>query len=301
MKVLVSGSSGLIGTAVVAALRASGNGVARLVRRGAHARGTAIEWHPGHPLDADALYTYDAVIHLAGRTVAGRWTEAVREEILKSRVTGTRTISTAVAQSFRQVGKPKTLISVSAIGYYGSRGDEVLTEKSGAGQGFLAHVTEQWEASTWTAQQAGVRVVLPRLGLVLARQGGALARMLPIFQLGLGGKIGDGQQYWSWVTLDDTVRALDFLLRNTTQRGPINVVAPNPVTNGEFTRTLAKVLHRPAVFPLPATVARLAFDKMADELMLASQRVKPEALEKSGFKFKDVELEEALVRVLRKA
>jgi uncharacterized protein (TIGR01777 family) len=284
----------------VSKLRAAGHNVARLVRRGAQAQGADIEWHPGHPLEPEALFAYDAVVHLAGRSVAGRWTEAVREEILKSRVAGTRTISTAVAQAFRQTGKPRTLISASAIGYYGSRGDEVLTEKSGSGNGFLAHVAEQWEAATWTAEQAGVRVVMPRLGLVLSWEGGALGRMLPMFRLGLGGKIGNGRQYWSWVTLDDTVRAIEYLLRDKIVSGPVNVVAPNPVTNAEFTRTLAKVIHRPAFFPLPAGVARLAFGAMADELLLASQRVKPMVLEKSGFRFKDTQLRKALERVLGK-
>ena len=299
LNILISGSTGLIGSATVASLASRGHGIACLVRHAASGGGTDVEWHPGHPLDPQVLYSYDAVIHLAARSVAGRWNKSLREEILASRINGTRTISTAVAQSFRQIGSPRVLISASAIGYYGSRGEEILTENSPHGTGFLAEVGEKWEAATWTAKEAGVRVVLPRLGVVLSRQGGALAKLLPPFRLGLGGRIGSGRQYLSWITLDDVTAAFDFFLRDTSIRGPINLVAPNPVTNAEFTRAVATAVHGPAIFPLPAAIAKLVLGEMAEEVLLGSQRVMPEALQKAGFRFRDPELGPALNRLLQ--
>lgn len=296
MNILISGASGLIGSAVLQRFRGSGHQVARLVRRAPIGPGE-VEWNMDR-LEAKSLMPFDAVIHLAGKTVAGRWNDYAKKQIIESRVRGTTSVAQAVGEARKFYGRPNVLISASAIGYYGSQGDERLTEDSGRGRGFLADVAEAWESATASATQAGVRVVMPRIGLVLSRKGGALAKMLPLFRLGLAGKIGSGHQYWSWITLDDVVRVIEFAL-NSSISGPVNAVAPNPVTNEQFTKTLAAVLHRPAVFPLPAFMARVMFAEAADELMLSSQFVLPKKLQEAGFEFRDTELKPALENVLR--
>ena len=299
MKILVSGSSGLIGSAAVHHLTKQGHQVSALVRDPRKAKPGDVPWSPQRPLAPDALSPFDAVIHLAGKTVAGRWTEKSKAEIRESRARGTRVIAEAVAQAFRSGGCPRVLVSASAIGYYGSRGDEMLTEESRAGNGFLAETGREWESATGAAGHAGVRVVMPRIGLVLSTRGGALAKMLPAFRMGVAGRIGSGHQYWSWITLDDLVRVMEFALVDERVSGAVNAVAPEATTNAEFTKVLASVLHRPALFPLPAYVARLAFGAMADELLLSSQRVEPAKLNALGFKFQDADLRSALERVLR--
>lgn len=298
MKILVSGASGLIGSAAVHHFTKQGHQASALVRDPRKAKPGDVPWSPERPLTPDALSPFDAVIHLAGKTVAGRWTEKSKAEIRESRVQGTRVIAEAVAQAFRSGGRPRALVSASAIGYYGSRGDEVLTEDSRSGNGFLADISREWESATEVATRAGVRVVLPRIGVVLSTRGGALAKMLPAFRMGVAGRIGSGHQYWSWITLADLVRVIEFALVDERVSGPVNAVAPQAATNAEFTKTLAAVLHRPALFPLPAYVARLAFGAMADELMLSSQRVEPTKLNALGFKFEDGDLRSALERVL---
>lgn len=299
MKILISGSSGLIGSAVAARLRDKQYSIGRLVRS-APMRALDVQWSTNSPLDPAKFSQFDAVIHLAGKTVAGRWSDSAKREIRESRVAGTKNIATAIAESFRKTGKPRAMISASAIGCYGDRGEEVLTEQSARGTGFLADVCREWEGATEAASKAGVRVAMPRIGLVLDSQGGALAKMLPVFRLGVAGKIGSGQQWWSWISLDDVVRVFEFALVNDLVNGPINTVAPEPVTNEQFTRTLGRVLRRPTVFTMPAFAARAAFGAAAEELILSSQRVKPAVLEKSKFTFHDRELEPALRRMLVK-
>jgi len=241
----------------------------------------------------------DAVLNLAGRSVAARWTERVKAEIRESRIPSTAALARSIAASYKLHGKPTTFVSASAIGYYGSCGDELLTEARSSGQGFLPEVCREWEAATATASEAGVRVVTPRIAVVLSKDGGALAKMLPIFRLGLGGRIADGRQWFSWISLEDVASIFTFTLTNERVRGAMNAASPNPVTNAEFTRTLAAVLHRPAIFPLPASIARLIFTSQgAEEMLLSSQRVVPSKLEELGFQFRDRELKPALMRIL---
>lgn len=299
MNIVVTGSSGLIGTAVCSHLQGIGHRVRRLLRRRTNAASNDLFWTPGETLDLGS--DTDAVIHLAGRTISGRWNASRKREVLESRVIGTRSIAESVALAWKKHGKPTVLISTSAIGYYGNRGDETLTEESVSGEGFLAEVCRQWETATSVASGAGARVVIFRLGLVLSPQGGALAKMLPAFKLGIAGKIGSGQQFWSWVSLNDVVRAIECALAPNSLSGPVNLVAPQPVTNAEFTKTLATALHRPAFFAMPAPIARLAFgSESANELILASQRVSSQKLESAGFKFEDRELRQCLEQMLKK-
>ena len=234
MRVMVSGASGLIGRALTRALIAEGHQQVTLVRRAP--RESEVQWNPSVPLDPTKLGGCDAVVHLAGKNIAGYWTEKFKQEVRESRVRGTQTLATAAAQSHRQSGRPRVFISASAIGYYGDRGDELLTEESGPGQGFLADLAQQWEAATSPARDAGVRVVNLRIGVVLGRGGGALQPMLLPFRLGLGGRIGSGKQYWSWVSLDDVVGAILFALQNGSFRGPVNVVSPEPARQEESRR-----------------------------------------------------------------
>ncbi len=298
MKIVITGASGLIGSAIISSLEPERQ-VIRMVRSRTPAA-NEIPWNPGETLDAALLADVDAVIHLAGRNIGVRWTETAKREIVASRVKGTRTISQAVAESFRRTGKPNVLISASAIGYYGSREDERLTEASASGTGFLAEVGRAWEEAASAAREAGVRTVFPRMGVVLSRSGGALARMLPPFRLGLGGPIGSGRQWMSWIALNDVVGGMRHLLRWENLNGAVNLVAPNPVTNAEFTRALGKALHRPAVIPVPAFAIKLALGEMGDELLLSSTRVLPKKLEESGYKFRyprvDGALEELVAR-----
>jgi len=292
-RVAVTGSTGLVGSALVRHLTDGGHEVIRLVRDGSTGGAGRLTWDPGTgTIDPGALDDVDAVVHLAGENIAaGRWTPARKDRILRSRVDGTRRLSEALARSARP---PRALVCASAIGFYGDRGEEVLTESSGPGQGFLAEVCRHWETAAEPARRAGIRVVSLRLGMILSGRGGALAKMLPLYRLGLGGRIGHGRQYLSWVTLTDTVRAIEHAVRTDLLRGPANVVAPRPATNRAFTAMLARVLQRPAVLPVPAWVLRLALGEMADALLLAGARVEPMMLLATGFRFVHDELENAL-------
>ena len=288
-------ASGLLGTAITQALEGKGVLVARLVRGGTPSSAAHIRWEPDKPLDL--IPGFDAVIHLAGESVVGRWTAAKKARIRDSRVLGTRTLAEAAARLER---KPRVFLAASAIGYYGDRGDEVLREESVSGTEFLAEVCREWEAAADPAVQAGIRVVHLRIGVVLSRQGGALDKMLPPFRLGLGGRLGNGQQWWSWIHVDDLVGAVQHILGDEALRGPVNFVAPNPVRNAEFTAALGKVLSRPAIFPVPAFALRLALGGMADGALLASQRVEPARLLASGYAFRFPELPAALENILGK-
>lgn len=294
VQVVVGGATGLIGQALTAALRDSGMQIRRLTRRRAAGPGE-ITWDPlAGTLDHTALEGADAVVNLAGRRIApGRWTEAARREIVESRVLTTRLLVRALAQ-VAPAHRPPVFISASAIGIYGDRGDETLTEVSPPGGGFMADVVRAWEAEALAAP-AGVRVVCARFGLILTRTGGFLAPILPIFRLGVGGPLGSGRQWWSWVHLDDVIAAVQFAMRTPTLQGPVNVVSPQPVRNREFTRVLAGVLRRPAILPTPAVAVRLLLGRQqADELILSSQRVMPARLSEQGFAFRWTDLRAAL-------
>lgn len=297
MRILISGANGLIGSAVRPALVADGHSTAALVRR--PAAGDQVQWSPSSRLDPSAIEQFDAIVHLAGKNIAGRWTAKFKREVRESRVQGTRTVATAAAESFCQRGTPRIFVAASAIGYYGDRGDEQLTEASSRGEGFLADVCQEWEDAAAPAADAGVRVVHLRIGVVLTQDGGALRAMLPAFRLGLGGPVGDGRQYMSWVTLSDVVGAFRFALTNNNVTGPANVVSPQPVRNRDFVRALGAALHRPAVFPLPAFVVKALFGEMGESLLLASARVEPAKLQASGFQFAHPDLTEALRVTLR--
>ena len=289
MRVAISGASGFIGSAVARLLEAGGHQVTRLVR--GRPRAGEIHWIPAGAIDPQAFEGFDGVVHLAGESIAGRWTAARKARILNSRVQGTLTIAAPLA---RLQQKPRALVSASAIGFYGPRGEEILDETSSPGSDYLSEVARQWESATEAAARAGIRVVLMRFGVVLGAGGGALARMLTPFRMGAGGRIGPGQQWMSWIALEDAAAAVEHALGNGSLRGPVNVVAPNPVRNSEFTRTLGQVLHRPTVLPMPALAVKLAFGEMGTTLLLGSQRVLPKRLEASGFQFKYPELKEAL-------
>lgn len=298
MNVAITGSTGLLGAALVPRLTSGNHGVVRLVRgTPATASGERVaRWDPDTGAVEPGLDGVDAVVHLAGESVAGgRWTEARKRRIRESRVGATRRLCETLA---RQPAPPRVLVCASAIGYYGDRGDEVLREESAPGTGFLPTVCREWEAAAEPAARRGIRVVHLRIGLVLSPKGGALAAMLPVFRLGLGGPVGSGAQWMSWIGMDDTLGAILHALMNEALAGPVNLVAPAPVTNREFARTLARVLRRPAIVPFPAFAARLVFGQMADELLLASARVEPARLRATGYAFRDVTLEGALRRLL---
>jgi uncharacterized protein (TIGR01777 family) len=297
METLVTGSTGLVGTALVRALRAIGHNTRRLVRSGADPGAGEIFWDPASgKLDPKPLEGLDAVVHLAGDSIAGgRWTAAKKRRIRESRVRGTSLLAERLAGLERP---PRVLVAASAVGFYGSRGAEVLTESSPSGTGFLAEVCREWEASLEPAAKRGIRVVPLRLGVILSPRGGALGKMLLPFRLGLGGKIGDGRQYMSWIAIDDVIGVVQHALVTDVLRGPVNATAPQAVTNLEFTRALGRVLGRPTIFPLPAFAARIAMGEMADELLLASARVEPWRLVESGYRFKFPEVEPALRHVL---
>ena len=297
MKILVSGATGLIGTAFGAAASREGHQLVKLVRRESAQNGS-IYWDPSRGLlDGTRLEGFDAVVHLAGESIAaGRWTAAQKSRILDSRVQGTTLLAGTLAKLNR---RPQVLLSASAIGYYGNRGDEILSETSAAGSDFLAEVCKQWEASTEAAASAGLRVVHLRSGIVLSRDGGALAKMLLPFKMGVGGKVGSGRQYMSWISLEDEAKAILHCLQNAEIRGPVNAVSPSPVTNAEFTAALGRALSRPAVLPLPAFAARLMLGEMADALLLSSQRVQPAKLTATGFRFRHTNLEETLRATLK--
>ena len=294
-RILISGASGPIGAALVPSLQARGAAITRLVRNSA-ATDDQIEWDPSRPLSPDLVSGFDAVIHLAGESIVGRWTAAKKQRILDSRRQGTRHLAEAVA---RAPQPPRVFISASAVGFYGSRGDEILREDSPSGEGFAAEICRQWEAAAQPAAQAGIRTVQMRIGVVMSAEGGALAKMLPAFRLGLGGRLGDGRQWQSWVSARDVVGAIQHVLDHESLSGPVNTVSPNPVTNAEFTRILASVIHRPAIFPMPAFAVRLVFGEMGEELFLGSQRVEPAKLAASGYQFQHPDLRNALKDILQ--
>lgn len=295
MRVLVSGSSGLIGTAIIHALEAGAHTVVRLVRSPVQG-GNTVSWNPvRQTIDRSGLEGFDAVIHLAGEPLLGRWTAAKKRRIVESRIGSTRLLSESLASLER---RPGVLVCASASGYYGDRGDEVLTEHSPAGRGFLADVCRDWEAAAAPARSAGIRVVTLRTGLVLARGGGLLKTMLLPFHLGLGGPIGRGRAYWSWIAIDDLVAVYRFAIARADLSGAVNAASPNPVTNAEFTRTFAAVLHRPAVLPLPPFALRLVVGAEAANEMLSGTRLSPARLLAAGFRFQYPELDPALRHVL---
>ena len=281
----------MVGSALIPRLEADGGESIRLVRD--TPRANEVEWHPNQDeIDPAKLNGFDAIVNLAGENIAeGRWTDEKKRRIRDSRVNGTHLLSEAIAKTPQ---KPQVFLCASATGIYGDRGDEILVEQSESGGGFLAGVCREWEKATEPASKAGVRVVNFRFGPILARAGGMMEKMLTPFKLGLGGKIGSGKQYISWVAIDDAVSAMLLALKDGSIRGPLNVVSPNPVTNEEFTKTLGEVLSRPTVMAMPAFAARLAFGEMADEMLLVSQRVVPKKLNAAGFEFQYRELEPTL-------
>ena len=294
--VVVTGASGLIGTKLVPALEAAGRRVLRAVRRPAKNE-QELSYDPkAGTIEREKLVGVDAVIHLAGAGIATkRWTESYKQVLIDSRVDGTKLISETIASLDN---KPRVFACASAIGYYGDRGDTELEESATSGDGFLPEVCMQWERACQPARDAGIRTVNMRIGVVLSTKGGALKEMLTPFKLGGGGILGSGRQYFSWIELDDIVRAMQFVLENESLSGPVNLVSPNPVTNREFTKTLGRVLSRPTILPMPAFAARLLFGEMADALLLASARVVPSALTDAGFSYEYAELEPALRHIL---
>jgi uncharacterized protein len=294
MNVLISGATGPIGSALIPELEAGGHRITRLTR--SPEGDDDIRWDPSAGKIDGTLEGIDAVVHLAGESIAeGRWTPEKKRRIMESRKEGTRLLAETLAEL---PTPPKVMVSASAVGYYGDRGNELLREDSRPGSDFLAEVCQAWEAAADPARQAGIRVVHPRFGIVLSPKGGALGRTLPIFKLGGGGRIGSGRQWWSWVALDDVVGAILHALTNDPVEGPVNVGSPNPLTNAEYTRVLGRVLNRPTIFPLPAPAARLALGEVADALLLASQRMEPARLKETGYEFRYPELEDALRHLL---
>jgi uncharacterized protein (TIGR01777 family) len=312
MKVLIAGSSGLVGTALGSALAKAGHTVCRLVRPESAAdkgvkEGFAVTWNPATGELGGAGVGPDAVVNLAGASIAeGRWTAGRKALLRTSRIDTTRALVTALA---KMNGRPRVLVSVSAIGVYGDRGDETLTEESKPGSGFLAKLAQDWEAEALKAEALGIRAVLLRIGVILARDGGALPRIILPFRFGAGGKLGSGKQWMSWIALEDVVGIIRLALEGPSAkdavnvaplRGAVNVVSPQPVQNAAFTNVLAKVMHRPALFPAPAFALRLALGEMADALLLSSQRVLPKSIEKFGYRFLHPDLSSALAKVLAK-
>ena len=301
MKILVTGSSGLVGTALVNALARGGHTVCRLVRPqtaggGGAKEGFVVAWNPATGELGGAGVGADAVVNLAGASIAdGRWTTQRKELLCSSRIETTRALVGALT---KMNARPSVLVSASAIGYYGDRGDETLTEESKGGGDFLAGLAQEWEAEALKARALGIRVVLVRFGIILAREGGALPKMMLPFKIGVGGRLGSGQQWMSWVALEDVVGILRLVIENASLRGAVNIVSPQPLQNAEFTYVLAQAMHRPALFPAPAFALRLALGEMADALLLSSQRVLPGALEKLGYRFLHADLTSALAAVL---
>jgi uncharacterized protein len=293
MRILITGASGLVGTAATNALRGDGHTVAHFVRPGGAAAAGDVSWDPmAATIDLAAMEGADAIINLSGASIGdGRWTKERKRILRSSRLGPTRVLVDAMAK-LRQ--KPRAFLGASAIGYYGSRGDEVLTEASSNGSDFLAQLTRDWEAESLRAQSFGIHTVLLRFGVILSTRGGALPKMLAPFKFGMGGRLGSGRQWMSWITLDDVVGVIRATLADERLAGPVNVVAPNPVQNADFTRGLASALRRPAIFPAPAFMLRVALGEMADECLLVSQRVRPEKLIAAGFEFQRPDLESAL-------
>jgi uncharacterized protein len=294
-RILVSGASGPIGDALLPSLGSSGCTVVRLVR-GATTGEEQISWDPAVPLVPEAVSGFDAVIHLAGEGVFGRWTAEKKSRIRDSRVVGTFNLSSALAQTEE---KPRVFICGSAIGYYGNRGDETLREESAPGKGFLAEVCQDWEEATTPAVQADIRTAHIRTGVVLSPKGGALGAMLPPFKMGLGGRTGSGQQWMSWIDVRDVVGAIHHILKNDLIQGAVNMVSPKPLRNAEFAKMLASVLSRPAVFPLPAFAVKLIFGQMGEEMLLGSQKVEASKLISTGYPFRYRELRASLESILR--
>lgn len=291
----MTGSTGLIGNALIPALERAGHSVTRMVRPGSRTAG--VRWDPETgAIDLPGLEGHDAFIHLAGESIAGIWSKARKRRVMESREKGTRLLATSLG-SLRT--RPSILVSASAIGYYGDRpADAPVDETSTRGSGFLADVVEAWERATDPALETGIRVANARFGLILSAKGGALGPMVPVFKAGLGGKLGSGRQVFSWVAIDDVVKSLLFLLNEAQLAGPVNVVAPLPVTNLAFTRTMGRVLHRPTIFGVPASVLSLAGGQMAREMLLSGARVVPRKLQQAGYEFSYPELEVALQHVL---
>ena len=294
MKVVVTGASGLIGSELLPALKSARHDVIKLVRRTTKNPGER-QWNPMGEPDPSLVDGADAVVHLASETIKGWWTRGKKERIHESRVRGTEMIAKSIAAAER---KPRVFVSASGTGYYGHRKDEVLTEESGAGRGFLAELARDWERATRPAEQAGVRTVLLRISLVLSGRGGALQAMIPSFRIGMGGPVSNGKQYWPWITIDDMVRVILFAIENDSLRGPVNVCAPQHTTNREFTRALGRVMRRPSFFPLPGVVVTLVLGEMGQEALLTSTRAEPQKLKAAGFSFRHSEIQEALASVL---
>jgi uncharacterized protein len=297
MKIMVTGATGLVGTALVAALAREGHTVCRLVRSGTKSTGGTVgtfdvPWDPETGSLGGAAVGAEAVVNLGGASIAGgRWTNTRKKLLRTSRVDATRALVAALG---KMNAKPGVLVSASAVGFYGNRGDETLTEESAPGNTFLANLAKDWETEALRAEEFGTRVVLARFGIVLATEGGALPEMMLPFRFGVGGRIGDGKQWMSWVTLEDVVAILRLALIKSDLRGPINVVAPEPVRNADFVKELAKAMHRPAIFPAPAFALRLAIGEMADALLLSSQRSVPQELTRAGYSFASRSLTDAL-------
>lgn len=299
MKILVTGATGLVGSELVPFLSNQGHDVYRLTRGKAH-EAHDIVWDPVHnQLPKGRIDGTEVVVHLAGENIAGkRWNPSVKAELQRSRIEGTKLICETISQLNTP---PKTLICASAIGYYGDRGTEMLNETSNKGTGFLSDLCRDWEAACEPARAKGIRVVNLRFGVILSPKGGALAKMLTPFKLGGGGVVGTGNQYWSWIAIDDLIGIINFCITNEKISGPVNATAPCPVTNYEFTKTLGSVLARPTIVPMPSFVARIALGEMANELLLASARVMPNRLSESGFQFQYSSLEPALKHLLEPA
>ena len=300
MKVLIAGGSGLVGAALTTSLRGDGHTVCRMVRPGSQAAPGDVQWNPmSASVDVPAMEGFDAVVSLSGAGIGdSRWTSRRKQVLRSSRVDSTRVLVDALTHLKQP---PRVFLCASAIGFYGDRGDEVLTESSGHGKDFLSIVCRAWEGEAARAAASGIRTVIARFGIVLSVDGGALPRMLTPFRFGAGGRLGSGKQWMSWIALDDVVRVLRAAMDDASWNGAVNVVAPEPVRNAEFTRVLASVLHRPAIFPAPALALRLALGEMADALLLSSQRVQPECLARYGYAFRYENLEAALHAVVAKA
>ncbi|NMC21334.1 MAG: TIGR01777 family protein [Thermogutta sp.] len=297
MNVLLTGASGLLGTALAVALQARGDAVRYLVRREPLSGDRKFRWEPeGNWVDGGAFKGVEAVIHLAGRSVAsGRWSAAVKNGIRESRVLGTQTVVAAMRDA---EPRPKVFLSASAVGYYGNRGDEWVDESAPPGKGFLGDVCQAWESAAVAAESAGIRVARMRFGHVLSTAGGALGKLLPVFRLGLGGPLADGRTWWSWISRPDVVRAILFLLDRDDMSGAFNMTAPEPVTNREMSRALGKVLRRPAVLPVPRFALQLVLGEMADEVLLSGCRAKPMRLAAAGFAHEDTEISACLRRLI---
>ncbi|MFB3923617.1 MAG: TIGR01777 family oxidoreductase [Terriglobia bacterium] len=299
MKFLITGSTGFIGSALVRHLREEGHAVVPLLRTRVRPGEKGILWDiQSGTLDPRAVEGFDVVVHLAGESIgAGRWTLTRKATLRHSRVKGTRLLAETLASLAHP---PKVLVCASAMGFYGDRGDEILTEESSAGTGFLAELCQEWEAASEPAAEKGIRVTRLRIGLVLGAEGGALKQMLPPFRFGVGGRLGSGRQFMSWIALDDLVAVIEHAVTHDSLAGAVNAAAPNPVTNREFTTALGRVLDRPTIFPVPSLAVRILFGEMGDALLLSSARLAPARLLASGFQFRYPELEAALRHALHK-